>query len=266
MRPCSADAAGRPAIVTLRAMRILFIGDVVRPDAVDWLARRLPAMRTQHGVDLTIVDAENCGPDGLSMTVAGVEQLVAAGADVITGGNHAFDGPESEAVLTHDRVVRPLNVADTLPGQGVLTVALEHEDVRTVVIADRTALDVAPAAARMTLDPYAAWSSVPPGPTTIVEMHAMSETEKWDLARAVDGEVAAVLGTHMHRPSVNLHLLPRGTAFVVEVGMTGSREERFHGRLDVDPNPAASSPDGVMILGAVLLEIENGTTTAITRL
>jgi calcineurin-like phosphoesterase len=168
-------------------------------------------------------------------------------------------------VLTHQRVLRPLNVACTLPGRGVLTVELLDEDVRVVVLADRVALDVTPPIARMTLEPYAAWSSLPPGPTTIVEMHAMSTTEKWALARALDGDVAAVLGTHMHAPTADLHLLPRGTAFVVDVGMTGSRDERFHGRLGADPNPAVSSPDGKMILGAVLLDIENRITRAITR-
>jgi calcineurin-like phosphoesterase len=247
-------------------MRVLFVGDVVRPEAVEWLASRLPAMGAEHDVDLTIVDAENCGADGLDMTVDGVERLAAAGADVITGGNHVFDGPESEAVLTHQRVLRPLNVAPTLPGRGVLTVELADEDVRVVVLADRVALDVAPRIARMTLEPYAAWSSLPPGPTTIVEMHAMSTTQKWALARALDGDVAAVLGTHMHAPAAELHLLPSGTAIVVDVGMTGSRDERFHGPLGADANPAVSSPDGKMILGAVLLDIENGLTRAITRL
>lgn len=244
---------------------MLFVGDVVRPEAVEWLANRLPAMKAEYEADLTIVDAENCGADGLSMTLAGVERLVEAGADVITGGNHVFDGPGPEAVLAHPRVLRPLNVAGTLPGRSVRTLDVA-DHVRVVVLADRAALDEAPPFARMTVEPYAAWSSLPPGPTTIVEMHAMSEAEKWALARALDGDVAAVLGTHMHAPTPELHVLPRGTAFVLDVGMTGLRDERFHGPLGGHPNPAVSSPDGRMVLGAVLLDIEYGLTRKITRL
>jgi 2',3'-cyclic-nucleotide 2'-phosphodiesterase len=93
-------------------MRVLFVGDVVGPRAVDWLSARLPGLREEHDVSLAIVDAENCGADGASMSVAGVERLLAAGVDVVTGGNHAFDGPEFEEVLAHERVVRPLNVAE----------------------------------------------------------------------------------------------------------------------------------------------------------
>jgi calcineurin-like phosphoesterase len=252
--------------VRLRPVRVLFVGDVVRPESVDWLARRLPAMRSEHEVDLTIVDAENCGPDGLSMPVDGVERLVAAGADVITGGNHIFDGPESDAVLTHPRVLRPLNVASTLPGRGVLTVECGDEHVRVVVLADRDALEVAPPVAHMTLEPYAAWSALPPGPATIVEMHATSVTEKMTLAQGLDGEVAAVLGTHMHAPTPELHHLPNGTAFVVDVGMTGARDQRFHGPIGGRPNPAVSSPDATMVLAAVLLDVKNGRTWKISRL
>ena len=247
-------------------MRVLFIGDVVRPDAVEWLASRLPAMRAEHAVDLTIVDAENCGPDGLSMTVDGVERLAAAGADVLTGGNHVFDGHESEAVLRHERVLRPLNVAPTLAGRGDVTLQLDAGDIRVVVLADRLALEVAPARARMTVDPLSAWSSLRPGPaTSIVEIHAMSPSEKWALAQALDGRVAAVLGTHEHAPTVDLHVLQRGTAFVLDVGMTGQYDERFHGARGGEPNPAVSSPDGKMVLGAVLMDLDNGRTRSIRR-
>ena len=87
-------------------IRVLFVGDVVGPAPVDWLASRLPAMRAEHRVDLAIVDAENCAADGASMTGAAVERLLAAGADVITGGHHAFEGPEADAVLAHPAVLR----------------------------------------------------------------------------------------------------------------------------------------------------------------
>lgn len=257
-------------------MRALFVGDVVGPRAIDWLADRLPALRERHDPQLVVVDAENCAPDAESMTLAGVETLLAAGADVITGGNHAFDGEEVDAVLAHERVVRPLNVAGGVPGRGALTTRAGDEEVRVVVLADSAALEVAPPRAHMTLEPYDAFAALGPGPTTIVEIHALSAMSKESLAYALDGEVAAVLGTHTHVPTLQLRILPRGTALVTEVGMTGPSG----GPLGMDPRPVVErvrglapgelSPmrpaDGEIVLGAVLLEIEQGLARSLTRL
>jgi 2',3'-cyclic-nucleotide 2'-phosphodiesterase len=257
-------------------MRVLFVGDVVGPRALLWLAERLPALRADHGADAIVVDAENCGPDGESMTVDGVERLLAAGADVITGGNHAFDGPEVEAVLEHERMVRPLNIADGLPGRGALTVEAGGEELRVVVLGDRLALDWAPAYAHMTALPYAAWSALPAGPTTVIEMHALSVAAKQGLAYALDGEAAAVLGTHTHEPTIALRILPGGTALVTDVGMTGPSGgpqgidaqpviERVRG-LPAAELSAVRPADGEIVLGAVLLEIEHGLTRALRRI
>jgi len=258
-------------------MRALFVGDVVGPRAVDWLAARLAALRAEHEVDLLVVDAENCAADGASMSLAGVQELLEAGADVITGGNHAFEGEEFAAVLAHERVLRPLNVADTVPGRGALTVRAAGQDVRVVVLADRFALQDAPPFAHMTAEPYAAWAALPPGPaTSIVEMHALSVTAKQSLAYALDGRVAAVLGTHTHEPTLELHRLPQGTALVTDVGMTGPRDgpqgmhpqaviERARG-LPAAECSAVRPGDGEIVLGAVLLDIEGGLTRSIERL
>jgi 2',3'-cyclic-nucleotide 2'-phosphodiesterase len=257
-------------------MRVLFVGDVVGPRAVEWLAARLPSLRAEQRIDVAVIDAENCAADGESMTLDCVQRLLGAGGDVITGGNHAFEGSEVDAVLGHERVLRPLNVADGLPGRGALTTRAAGEELRVVVLADRAALEVAPPAARMAVEPYAAWAALPAGPTTIVEMHALSVTAKQGLAYALDGEVAAVLGTHTHEPTIALDILPRGTALVTEVGMTGARDgpqgmhadsviERVRG-LPVEQLSPIRPADGEIVLGAVLLEIENGLTRRISRL
>ncbi|HTU78636.1 MAG TPA: YmdB family metallophosphoesterase [Solirubrobacteraceae bacterium] len=272
----SASRTWDPRAQDWAVMRALFVGDVVGPRAVEWLAARLPSLRREHGVDLAIVDAENCAADGASMSVAGVEALLAAGADVITGGNHAFEGAEMHAVLDHERVLRPLNVAGAAPGRGTLTLQAAGEEVRVVVLADRLALEDAPSFAQMTLAPYAAWAALPASSTTIVEMHALSVAAKQSLAFALDGQVAAVLGTHTHEPTIDLHLLAGGTALVSDVGMTGARG----GVQGMDPRafiahargaPPQQTPrvrpgDGEIVLGAILLDIENGRTRALVRL
>jgi len=210
------------------------------------------------------------------MTVAGVERLLAAGAEVITGGNHAFEGAEVDAVLGHERVLRPLNVAGTVPGRGALTLQVAGEQVQVAVLADSFALDVAPPFARMTVEPYAALRALPPATTTIVEMHALSVMAKQSLAYALDGEVAAVLGTHTHEPTLELRLLAGGTALVTEVGMTGPRDgpqgmhpqgvvERVRGLPAEELSPIGPA-DGEIVLGAILLEIESGLTRSLRRL
>ena len=256
-------------------MRVLFVGDVVGPRAVEWLAARLPALTAENAVDLTIVDAENSGADGMSMSVDAVERLLAAGAQVITGGNHAFEGPEFEAVLGHECVLRPLNVDHTAPGRGALTVRAAGRDVRVVVLADRLALEDGPRFAHMAVEPYAAWAALPAGPTTVVEMHALSVMAKQSLAYALDGEVAAVLGTHTHEPTLNLHLLAHGTALVTDVGMTGPRggpqgmdpravADRARGRPASELSPIRPA-GGEIELGAILLEVEDGVTRSLSR-
>jgi len=246
-------------------MNVLFVGDIVGPPAVEWLAERLPGLRAEHDVDLVIVDAENCAPNCEGMTVALVERLLDAGTDVVTAGNHAFDGDEVEAVLALDRVLRPHNAVDGAPGRGVITVG----GVRVVVLADRLAMD-----GHISEDPYAAWEALPPGPTTIVEIHALSVMAKQSLAYAIDGQAAAVLGTHTHEPTSELHLLPGGTAHVTEVGMTGPLGgpqglqpqpvvDRVRG---VDPPAPLRPADGEIVLGAILLDLRDGLTRSLRRL
>jgi calcineurin-like phosphoesterase len=256
-------------------MRVLFVGDVVGPSAVRWLAERLPALRERHAADLIVIDAENCAADAASMSLDLVDRLFAAGADIVTGGNHAFDGPEVEAVLGRENVLRPLNVAESVPGRGVLTTTTAAgEDVRMVVLADRAALDDAPPYARMTAGPYEAFAALPPGPTTIIEMHALSVAAKQSLAYALDGQVAAVLGTHTHEPTLPLRLLPGGTALVTEVGMTGPDDGPqgmdAAGVVAIVRDAAPAAPvgpaAGPIVLGAVLLEIEGGLTRSLVRL
>jgi calcineurin-like phosphoesterase len=257
-------------------VNILFVGDVVGPRAVQWLAERLPELRAEHAADLVVVDAENSAPDAMGMTVASVERLLDAGADVVTAGNHAFDGAEVEATLAHERVLRPLNIGAEASGRGVITLAVAGEDVRVLVLADRHAMDDSPPHARVALGAYQAWEALPPGPTTIVEMHALSVMAKQGLAYALDGHVAAVLGTHTHEPTIGVHLLPGGTAHVTEVGMTGPRGgpqgldprpvvARVRG-LPPDQRPPIRPADGEIVLAAILLEIENGLTRALRRL
>lgn len=256
-------------------MNVIFVGDVVGPQATEYLVGRLPGLREMHDVDIVIVNAENCAVtgthfrNGFGMDAQSVDMLVESGVDVITGGNHSWDGPEADAILEHRRVLRPHNVPADRAGKGVLTCEIGGETVSIVNLASTDAIPEA--------DPlYESWLSVEAPGTIIVDLHAMSTPEKQTFAFAIDGGAAAVMGTHSHEPTLPLHLLPRGTALVTDVGMTGPRggvcgiePEQFVAELKGNGARAPAPfglPAGEIMLGAILMRLEGSRTTAIERL
>lgn len=258
-------------------MKILFVGDIVGQPGVDVLVEHLPVLRKRYGADVVVANGENMnlsGADphtGFGMLVAQIEALVAAGVDVITSGNHAWDGPEYARVLLHPKVLRPVNVPSRWYGRGVLSVPLGGQFLTVVNVADVSAIPEASSA-------YAAFDALelPAGPV-IVDYHGDLVNRKFGFAVAVDGRVTAVLGTHTHEPTVLAHLLPGGTGFVAEVGMTGplggvlgSEPGYFAAaEMGVDPDrrPSAGLAPGPVVLGAVLLDLdEAGRAQQITRI
>lgn len=257
-------------------MNLLFVGDVVGPVAVRWLAGRLPALRREHGVDLVVANAENCAPSGCGMTSELVGLLFDSGVDAITGGNHSWDGPEAEDILRRPRVLRPHNLPDGVPGKGIVHLEAAGETVTVLNLADADALRLTEAVGGKTRPLWASWLAVEKRGTVVVDLHAEHVINKQVFAHAVDGEAAAVLGTHTHEPTLPLHVLPKGTALVTDVGMTGPsagvmgfEPENFVDGLKEDdpfapppPVPAAGSVE----LGAVLLRVEGRKTREISRL
>ncbi len=256
-------------------MNVLFIGDIVGREAAEWAVGCLPKLRQKHNVDLTIANAENIAVsaaspfNGFGMSVDLVEMLFACGVDVITSGNHAWDGPDVEQVHAHPRVLRPFNLPQGRPGKGLITIQVAGELVTIVNVADKNAIPDA-------LPLEQVWAQLDLPGAVIVDFHGESAMQKHVLACALDGKVAAVLGTHTHEPTMFLHLSPVGTALVCDVGMTGPLggvqgispgffHDVFHGA-----DPAGLPPymlaTGPLTLGAVLLRITEGKTREIHRL
>lgn len=265
-------------------MNVLFFGDVVGPEAARWLAGRLPGLRREHAVDLVVANAENCavtGPspmNGFGMTSELVELLLSSGVDVITGGNHSWDGPDTKEVLAHPRVLRPHNVPGDTLGKGVLETETADGPITVLNLISETAKlpgKLAPDPS----PPYEAWRSFRDGilqHLILVDFHGDSAWEKMSFATAVDGEAAAVLGTHTHDPTARCHLLPGGTAFVAEVGMTGRLgwtgggfvPGHFAAALrgeDLSFLPPYELTTGPMTLGAVLLGLKGNKAVAVER-
>lgn len=258
-------------------MNILFIGDLVGPAAVHYLTGRLPELRRTHAIDLVIANAENSAPGGAGMTVSLNTALFAYGVDVITSGNHSWDGGEAEQALAQDRVLRPYNLPSGVSGSGVISVQVGDEVVTVINLADSAAMNrlYTPTIPADLISAFTCWEGIPRQGTVIVDYHGESMNGKQAFAHFVDGQAAAVLGTHTHEPTLLLHLLANGTAFVGDVGMTGS----YGGVQGFDPplfirrylgHPEAEEyakvVEAPISLAAVLLHTIAGRTTAIRRL
>ncbi|HWE92036.1 MAG TPA: YmdB family metallophosphoesterase [Pseudonocardiaceae bacterium] len=258
-------------------MIAIFFGDIVGARATDFLLDRLAGLRAEHRADLVVANAENCAPDGLGMTVPQVEALLSGGVDVVTGGNHSWDSAESVRALDNPRVLRPFNVAAGVPGRGVLSLDVDGAPVTVLNLADDCAMRSVKATRDKVLPAYSGWVAAPRLGTVLVDYHGDHVLEKQIFARAVDGEAAAVLGTHTHEPTLPLHVLPGGTALVTDVGMTGPLGgvqgfgyAEFVAGLHNSGNPFAfgipALSDGPIVLGCVVLDIEYGKTLRVARI
>jgi metallophosphoesterase (TIGR00282 family) len=202
-------------------VRILFIGDIVgRPGRVG-LASAMPRMRERHAPDLVIANGENVA-GGLGITEKTANELFEMGVDVITTGNHVYRHRDAYEFLDRaDRVIRPANYMAGNPGQGSTIVSVADRRVGIMNLSGSVQLK----AARSPFPEAEAMVHRLSGDAdaVIVDFHAEVTSEKVAMGWHLDGRVAAVLGTHTHVPTADARVLPGGTAFITDVGMTGSR-------------------------------------------
>jgi hypothetical protein len=160
---------------------VLFFGDIVGQEATEYLGKRLGSLSDEHRVDLVIANAENCAPDGLGMTGWQADALLAGGVDVITGGNHSWDSPDSVRALDNPRVLRPFNLAPGVPGRGSLTLDVAGEPVTVLNLADACAMKTVRATAGRFRPAFEGWTDADRQGTVIVDYHGDHVLEKADL-------------------------------------------------------------------------------------
>ena len=200
-------------------MRILMVGDVVGRPGRRAVREFVPALRSELGLDLVTANGENSAA-GFGVTQKTARELFDSGVDVITTGNHVWDQKEAIPMLDGETpVLRPLNYPPAAPGRGAVT----SNGVLVVSLQGRTFMPV------QIDDPFRAMAdlvdALPSPPRAIVvDFHAEATSEKAALAWHVDGRVAAVVGTHTHVATADTRILPRGTAFVSDLGMCGVRD------------------------------------------
>ena len=200
-------------------MKLLMIGDVVGGPGRRMLKGTLAGMRAAHQVDAVVVNAENCAA-GSGITAALAAELFAAGVDAITLGDHTWDQKETGAWLARERrAVRPANFADACPGRGWTRV---ETPVGAFVVANllgRVFMNPVD-------NPFLAIDRLLAGPVprdvpVVVDFHAEATSEKIAMGRHLDGRAAAVFGTHTHVQTSDARVLPGGTGYVTDIGMTG---------------------------------------------
>ena len=203
-------------------MRILFIGDIVGSPGREMVTKHLSEIVARERVDLVIINGENSAA-GFGITPKIADELFALGADVITGGNHSWDRKEIlEFIPNEPRLLRPANFPKS-PGRG-LYVGTSRGGVRYAVLnlqgrVFMTQLDCPFRTADAEL------ARIPPDVKIIfVDIHAEATSEKQAMGWYLDGRVSVVVGTHTHVATADERVLPNGTAFITDVGMTGPHE------------------------------------------
>lgn len=246
-------------------MKLLFIGDVVGKIGRDMLAQTLPKLKQLHRPQLTIVNAENAA-HGRGITEDIYKELLSYGVDVMTLGNHAFDNKGIfEFIDGAKKLVRPINYPKSTVGQGYVIVQVNQLKVAIINAQGRVFMPTLN-------DPFEALNAIVEECLTItphifVDFHAEATSEKQAIGWFLDGRVSAVVGTHTHVQTNDARVLPKGTAFMCDVGMTGAYDsvlgmkiepilEKFQTQL---PNRHDVVEDGRKILSACVITIDDTT-------
>ena len=196
-------------------MKILAIGDIIGRPGRRAVSRLLPGLVEEYGLDLVVANVENTA-GGIGVTITTAQEMLKAGVDVLTSGNHVWSEKEIIPYLDSDLpLLRPMNYPPGVPGRGYL----RRGPVLVVNLIGRTFIgnfDCPFRAMDKLLEELGNRSQI-----VIVDFHAEATSEKVALGRYLDGRVSAVLGTHTHVGTIDARVLPKGTAYVTDIGMTG---------------------------------------------
>ncbi len=251
-------------------MNILIIGDVVGKVGRKAMACLLPEIRRKHDLDLVIANGENAA-GGRGLTPSTAEEIFEAGVEIITSGNHIWKYREIYPYLDSEApLLRPLNYPKGAPGRGVIA----RDGVGVINLIGRAfmpgAMDCPFRAANEAL------AELGDVRVIIVDVHAEATSEKAALAWFLDGRVSAIIGSHTHIPTADARLLPKGTAFVSDVGMVGPRDSILgmeiqpviEGFLSQLPTRFSTDEHGPTVFNSVLVQVdeESGKATSIQRI
>ena len=247
-------------------MRVLFVGDVVSAPGCALLRKKLPGLKKLNAVDFCVVNGENSAV-GNGITPASLSELLSAGADLVTGGNHSLRRREIWETLEspYCGLLRPMNFHRSAPGVGVTV--LERGGLRLGVANIQGAVYMDGAGNPFdALDAAVEYFQSERVCCSLVDFHAEATSEKKAMGYFAEGRVSALLGTHTHVPTADAEILPGGTAYITDVGMTGVKRsvlgvkienatQKMRTGLPVRFDPA----EGPAAMDCVLVEIDTAT-------
>lgn len=200
--------------------KVLAIGDVVASPGLEKLRRNLRQLKRRLGADFVVVNGENAAVVGITPSQA--EEILDAGADCITLGNHTWAKREIADYMDDcPQIIRPANYAPQVPGRGWQVFETKAGDVAVIDLIGRCSMDYTPD------NPFLMVEKILKEITAkiiLVEIHAEATSEKLAMGYMLDGRVSAVWGTHTHVPTADARVLPKGTGYVTDLGMTGPRD------------------------------------------
>lgn len=256
------------------SLRLLCVGDVVGSPGRRVLAEGVPALVERHGVDCVIVNAENAA-SGSGLTPALYQKVIDAGADLVTLGDHIYRRKEIISTLeTSDRIVRPANLPPTAPGReyAICEVGAGHR-VAVISVLGRMFMKLPTSCPFATVDRLL--RALPTDvKVVVVDVHAEATSEKVAMGWHLDGRVSCVFGTHTHIPTADERVLPGGTAYITDLGMTGPYDsvlgrlkERVIGTMmSAVPSPFDVARGDVRLCGILVdVDPQSGRATGIER-
>jgi hypothetical protein len=251
-------------------MKILFVGDIVGAPGRRAVEERLPTLKTELGVDFCIANGENLA-DGVGITPKLAARILAAGADVITLGNHTWRRAEiGQYLATSEQVIRPANFSASAPGTG-LAVRPAADGTPVAVLNVLGSLFLSPPVSMFELVDELVERAREQAQVVIVDVHAEATSEKVALSQWLDGKVTAVVGTHTHVQTSDARVQRGGTAAITDVGMTGPHDSVIGVKSDLAihrmrtgmPVRFETAEGGVRIEGALVECDASGRATAI---
>jgi len=269
----------------MRILKAILIGDVVGDAGMDVLSNRLPHLIKEYSANFVTVNGENAA-DGFGLTGPILERIFAAGVDVVTGGNHIWEKREFWPFLeSEERVLRPLNYPAGSPGRG--WVKQEKASPWGGEPISWTVVNLQGRELMSSIDcPFRAFDTFEAGrgeaavkPIILVDFHAESTKEKEALAYYLDGRASVVVGTHTHVQTSDERILPKGTAYITDLGMTGALDsiigmdpkiclDRARNQVLYRMEVAALTAEGRAAVQGVIVEIdsESGKAVSIKRI
>jgi len=254
-------------------MNILAVGDIVGRTGVDKLKSDLPKIISENNIDFVIVNGENAA-DGMGLTEKMYKEILAAGADIVTMGNHTWAKKDIFNFINDEKIIRPANYSNNNPGKGYQILNCKGKRIAVINLIGRVTMNI------LSENPFLKAKEIVNNIKNDVDMifidfHAEATGEKISLGYYLDGEVTAIFGTHTHVQTADETILPKGTAFISDIGMTGAKHSALGMDISVVIKRMETSlpekykvADGKGKLNAVIFTVKDETNkvTKVTRI